>query len=179
MKILGIDPGTQFFGYALIEGNSNPMLITSGTLDLSKINDHYTKLSKILDFVKDLISQFEPQVLSIESQFFSKNIQAMFKLGRIQGVCIAAAISSNMNVFEYSPREIKQSITGNGNASKEQIAKMITYLLLINNNFEKYDEADAIAIALTHYFKNKTISSENKYGSWSDFISKNSNKIKK
>lgn len=178
MRILGIDPGTNLFGYAIIDGINKPQLINSGTLNISKTINHYSKLSQILEFVIKTIEDFKPQVLSIESQFYAKNIQVMFKLGRIQGVCIAAAISNNLEVFEYSPREIKLSTTGNGNASKQQVAKMLNYILSINNSFDKFDETDAIAIALTHYFKNKTVVNENKYGSWSDYINKNIHKIK-
>ena len=178
MRILGIDPGTNLLGFAIIDCNIKPQLVNSGTINISKTKDHYTKLSHILSFVIETINNFKPDVLSIESQFYAKNIQVMFKLGRIQGVCIAAAISSNVSVVEYSPREIKLSMTGNGNASKEQVAKMLNYILSINYTFEKFDETDAIAIALTHYFKSKSIVNESKYVGWSDYINKNANKIK-
>jgi crossover junction endodeoxyribonuclease RuvC len=116
--------------------------------------------------------------MSIESPFYGENIQTMFKLGRAQGVAIAAAMSNNVKVFEYTPRQIKQSITGNGNASKEQVAKMILYLLNTKTNIETMDETDAIAIALTHYFQKDRIVSKNNYSNWNDFIKQNPNKIK-
>lgn len=179
MRILGIDPGTKNFGYSIIEiKKNNPELITSGCLNISKISDHYIKLEKILSFVNSLIKDFEPEEMSIESPFYGQNIQTMFKLGRVQGVAIAAGISNNMKVAEYTPRQIKQAITGNGNASKEQVSRMILFLLNIKKEIETFDESDAIAIALTHYFQQNKIVSEKKYNNWNDFIKNNPNKLK-
>ena len=130
--ILGIDPGTTIMGYGLIQIiDNNPSLIAFGIIDLRKYSDHYTKLKKIFDRVTSLIDQYHPDELAIEAPFFGKNVQSMLKLGRAQGVAIAAALSRSMPIFEYAPRKIKMSITGQGNASKEQVAMLLKSLLKI------------------------------------------------
>lgn len=180
MKILGIDPGTNILGYAIIdEIEKKPIVLFSGKLNLSKLSNPYLKLENIYRKIVFLCVEYKPQVMSIESPFFGTNIQSMLKLGRAQGVAIAAAISQNLEVIEYTPRKIKQSITGNGNASKEQVAQMLKSIINLENLPESFDETDAIAIGLCHFYNQKTSVSKSSYSNWDDFIKQNPNKIKK
>lgn len=180
MKILGVDPGTNILGYAVIDTNNDkPIIIISGKLKLSKISDPYTKLEKILKRISAIAEEYEPEEMSIEAPFFGKNVQSMLKLGRAQGVAIAAAMSAGLKVFEYSPRKIKQAITGNGNAAKEQIAVMLKSILNIKILPDTFDETDAIAAALCHFYQRNKISEKKSYSGWKDFISQNPNKLKK
>ena len=172
-------------GYGLIHHKGSKIeLIAMGVLKLGKLPDHGLKLKKIFERVSALISEYKPDELAIEAPFFGKNVQSMLKLGRAQGVAMAAALSLDVPIFEYSPRKIKQSITGRGNASKEQVAAMLTTLLSIPNPPEymdavKYmDATDGLAVAVCHYFQRKPSSDGEHYGSWKSFISKNPDKIK-
>ncbi len=149
-------------------------------LKTEKIDDHAVKLKKIFDTVLRTIDHFHPDELAIESQFFGKNVQSMLKLGRAQGVAIAAALHRDIPVFEYSPRKIKQSITGRGNASKEQVAAMLIRMLKMENIPEYLDITDAIAVAACHFFQksNPGAASGKQYTGWRAFIAQNPGKIK-
>ena len=154
--ILGIDPGTIVMGYGLlkIEGNK-PKLMAMGILQLNKYEDHYLRLRKIFERVLSLIDEFHPDELAIEAPFFGKNVQSMLKLGRAQGVAMAAALERDIPIFEYAPLKIKMSITGNGNASKEQVAGMLQRYLQIPADamLPQLDATDGLAAALCHYFQ--------------------------
>ncbi len=180
MNILGVDPGTNILGYAVlqIKHDNKPQIVISGKLLMNKIENPYEKLQKILEKISTLIDEYSANEMSIEAPFYGKNVQSMLKLGRAQGVAIAAAMSKDVEVFEYSPRKIKQSITGNGNASKEQIALMIKSILSLKKLPETFDETDAIAAALCHFYQRNKISTKKSYSGWKDFISQNPDKIK-
>lgn len=177
--ILGIDPGTNIMGYGLIHHKGSKIeLIAMGVLKLGKLPDHGLKLKKIFERVSSLISEYKPDELAIEAPFFGKNVQSMLKLGRAQGVAMAAALNLDVPIFEYSPRKIKQSITGKGSASKEQVAAMLTTLLSIKDPPKYMDATDGLAVAVCHYFQRKPGVDGEQYGSWKSFISKNPDKIK-
>lgn len=180
--ILGIDPGTLVMGYGLIGINKNqPELISLGIIKLEKVDDHTLRLKRIFDRTTALIDQYAPDELAIEAPFFGKNVQSMLKLGRAQGVAIAAAITREMVVNEYSPKKIKQSITGNGNASKEQVAIMLQRMLRFNETPEFLDATDGLAAAYCHYLQRNPGKGGNdkKFNSWSAFVSANPGKLKK
>ena len=179
---MGIDPGTTILGYGIIECvNRNIVLQAMGVLHLEKYNDHHLKLKKIFERTIELIEGFKPDEVAIEAPFFGKNVQSMLKLGRAQGVAIAAALSRGISVTEYAPRKIKQSITGNGNASKEQVAAMVQQLLKIPSVDmpEKLDATDGLAAAVCHYYQTSGPSvTDNKHSSWSAFIKAQPGRIK-
>ncbi len=179
--ILGIDPGTIVMGYGIIRIIGNrPMIETMGVLQLSKYEDHYLRLRRIFERVLSLIDQYSPDELAIESPFFGKNVQSMLKLGRAQGVAMAAALERDIPIFEYAPLKIKMSITGNGNASKEQVAGILQRYFHIPEEMmlPQLDATDGLAAALCHFFQSNNPVSEKKYTNWKDFISKNPDKIK-
>lgn len=174
--ILGIDPGTNIMGFGVIHvKGKNIELLAFDVLNLSKIDDHALKLKKIFEITDKLIQKYQPDDFAIEAPFYGKNVQSMLKLGRAQGVAIAAALNKNIPVTEYSPKKIKQSITGNGNASKEQVAAMLKQLLKIKEMHKFLDATDGLAAAVCHYFQNNTdINVVGKsYSSWESFIKKN------
>jgi crossover junction endodeoxyribonuclease RuvC len=175
--ILGIDPGTNVLGYGLIlcKGN-NLQLLQFGVLHLNKYSDHGIKLSKIFERITEIIVEYHPDEMAIEAPFFGTNVQSMLKLGRAQGVCIAAAISKQVPIVEYAPKKIKQSITGSGNASKEQVASMLSKLLHFNEIPKLLDATDALGVAVCHYFQHSDI--QNKKTDWNKFIKDNPNRIK-
>lgn len=181
--ILGIDPGTTIMGYGIIlVENNNYSLLTAGIIKLDKINDAYEKLKKIYERTQNLIKEYKINEVSIESPFFGKNAQSMLKLGRAQGVAIAAVVEKEKPVTEYSPRKIKQSLTGNGNASKEQVASMVMHLLKLEEKPVYLDATDALAVALCHAFQKKTGTSFKKTkkaaSNWGVFIKNNPDRIK-
>jgi crossover junction endodeoxyribonuclease RuvC len=179
--ILGIDPGTNIMGYGLIHNKDNNIkFITMDVLKLNKFNTQALKLKKIFESTLDIINKYKPDELAIEAPFFGKNVQSMLKLGRAEGVAMAAALYKDIPIFEYSPRKIKQSITGNGNASKQQVAKMLYNLLDIKKISEYLDSTDALAVALCHYFqKNRPIKSNaHKPTSWKSFVSDNPDRVR-
>lgn len=179
--ILGIDPGTQIMGFGVIELKSGkPYYVTMGSKDFRKISDHYERIGEIFHFVEQLISQYKPTDLAIEAPFYGKNVQSMLKLGRAQGAAIACALSKGLPVAEYAPRKIKQSITGKGAASKEQVAMIIKNILKIEDKAEHLDATDAISVALCHYYQiNDPIPKQAKGGSWESFLKNNPQRIKK
>lgn len=178
--ILGIDPGTNVMGYGLIRVSGKEMqLITMGVLKLAKYSNHPLKLKKIFSRTLAIIEEYKPDELSVEAPFFGKNVQSMLKLGRAQGVAIAAALSREIPVFEYSPLQIKQSITGNGNASKEQVAAMLETLLQFSETQEYLDATDGLAAAVCHFFKGGKNVSKKAYTGWKSFITENPDRIAK
>lgn len=180
--ILGIDPGTIIMGYGLLRVvDNNPSMETMGVLQLNKYENHYLRLKKIFERVTGLIDQYHPDELAIEAPFFGKNVQSMLKLGRAQGVAMAAALERDIPIFEYAPLKIKLSITGNGDASKEQVAGMLQRYLHIpqESMLPQLDATDGLAAALCHFFQLKNPISDKKYIGWKDFINKNPGKIRK
>ena len=179
--ILGIDPGTTIMGFGLIKVVEKKMsLILLNELVLNKYDDHYLRLKHIFERTIDLIEKYHPDEISIEAPFFGKNVQSMLKLGRAQGVAMAAGLSKEIPITEYSPKKIKMSITGSGNASKEQVAKMLQSLLGIKNLPKNLDSTDGLAAAVCHFYnQNNTLSSEKNYSGWSAFVKQNEKRIKK
>lgn len=160
-------------GYGIILIKNNKMtLVSHGVIKLTKYSDHALKLKVIFDRVLGLIDEYHPDELAIEAPFFGKNVQSMLKLGRAQGLSIAAALSRDIPYTEYAPRKIKQAVTGNGNASKEQVAKMIQTLLNLKELPEYLDASDGLAAAICHSFQGGTSAKES-YGSWKSFLTQN------
>ena len=177
--ILGIDPGTSEMGYGLIHVKGKQLsLINFGIIHLSKIKSHPDKLKRILERVDQLIVEYKPDEMAIEAPFFGKNVQSMLKLGRAQGVAIAAALNRNIPFEEYSPKKIKQSVTGSGNASKEQVAAMLQRLLNIKELPKYLDATDGLAVATTHFLqtKNGHFSQTSKKG-WASFVKENPDRL--
>ncbi len=180
--ILGIDPGTVVMGYGLIQVTGNTMkLIDMDILKPGKVDDPYKKLQLIYNTVSGIIIKYKPDIFAIEAPFFGKNVQSMLKLGRAQGVAIAAAMRHGLDVTEYAPKKIKQSITGNGNASKEQVLKMLQRLLNFKEDPKYFDASDALAVAVCHYFQENNLlaSKGKKVNGWDDFLKKNPARLKK
>ena len=179
--ILGIDPGTTIMGFGLIKIVKNKMtLIHMNELVLNKLDDHYLRLKQIFERTIDLIEKYNPDEISIEAPFFGKKVQSMLKLGRAQGVAMAAGLSKEIPITEYSPKKIKMSITGNGNASKEQVAKMLQSLLNIKELPKNLDSTDGLAAAVCHFYNsNKPKSSSKNYSGWTAFVKNNNERIKK
>ncbi|GHT75855.1 crossover junction endodeoxyribonuclease RuvC [Bacteroidia bacterium] len=180
--ILGIDPGTTIMGYGLIKITDNkPCLLAMGVLVLNKYDDHYLRLRRIFERTISLIDEFLPDELAIESPFFGKNVQSMLKLGRGQGVAMAAALSRDIPIFEYAPLKIKMAITGNGKAAKEQVAYMLQRYLKIpdENMLPQMDATDGLAAALCHFFQSNRPQTDKPYTSWKDFVNKNEKRVKK
>ncbi len=173
--ILGIDPGTVIMGYGVIVQKGSTMkLITLGVLKLDKFADHAVRLKKILERTLSLIDEYNPDELAIEAPFFGKNVQSMLKLGRAQGVAIAAALLRDMPITEYSPKKIKMSITGSGNASKEQVAAMLQNLLAFTEKPQYLDATDGLAAAVCHALQGKVSTIEGKSVSgWKAFLTQN------
>jgi crossover junction endodeoxyribonuclease RuvC len=180
--ILGIDPGTVVMGYGLVEISGGIIrLLELDILRPGKIDDPYRKLQLIYNTVSGLIIKYKPDVFAIEAPFFGKNVQSMLKLGRAQGVAIAAAMRHGLEVTEYSPKKIKQSITGNGNASKEQVLKMLQRLLNFKDDPKLFDASDALAVAVCHHFQESSVfaSSGKKLNGWDDFLKKNPARVRR
>ncbi len=180
-KILGVDPGTLALGYAVIEVDANKIsLCCVGTIELKKFSDQQTKLKEIYLQLQEIIETYLPSQMAVEAPFYGKNAQSMLKLGRAQGVSIAAGITMGLNIVEYAPKKIKQSITGNGNASKEQVASMVQAMLNKDLSEISLDASDALAAAITHYHQSKFgVPSTNVKGggSWKTFINNNPDRI--
>lgn len=179
--ILGIDPGTNVMGYGVLRvvGNHAEMM-AMGIIDLRKITDPYLKLGRIYERVTGIISEYLPDELAIEAPFFGKNVQSMLKLGRAQGVAIAAAIHRDIPIHEYAPLKIKMAITGQGQASKEQVAGMLQRMLHINKDHmpDFMDATDALGAAYCHFLQlSRPDSGARHYGSWKDFVRKNSTRV--
>lgn len=178
--ILGIDPGTALMGFGVIKVTGKKMtFLQMNELDLRKYTDHYVKLRKIFERTLELIDTFNPDEIALEAPFFGKNVQSMLKLGRAQGVAMAAGLSRDIPVAEYAPRRIKQSITGKGTASKEQVASMLQSILGFKEMPKNLDMTDGLAAAVCHFYSSgKTVSGKN-YSGWAAFVKQNENRIKK
>jgi crossover junction endodeoxyribonuclease RuvC len=177
--ILGIDPGTRKLGYGLIHIDSHRVkCLEMDILHVPVKLDAYERLELIYFTVQQIIIKFRPDDFAIEAPFFGKNVQSMLKLGRAQGVAIAAAMQSKIPVSEYAPRKIKQSITGNGNAGKEQVWKMLQQILGIRQEIVHFDASDALAVALCHHYQFKTPQNlTKKLNGWGDFVAKNPGRV--
>ena len=176
--IIGIDPGTNVMGYALLGVNGKkPELIVMGVLRLNRMEDHYMRLRHIYERVSGVINEYLPDEMAIEAPFYGKNVQSMLKLGRAQGVVIAACLHANMEVYEYSPRKIKQSITGNGNASKEQVAAMLARMYNLTDASPYLDATDSLAAAVCHFYQHKITFGTQKSTDWKSFIANNENRV--
>ncbi|MGZ3904605.1 MAG: crossover junction endodeoxyribonuclease RuvC [Bacteroidia bacterium] len=178
--ILGIDPGTVIMGYGVIHLQGREMkLLAMDVIKLEKLGDQTMRLQKIFETVTNLVKEYKPDELAIEAPFFGKNVQSMLKLGRAQGVAMAAGLNFNIPIFEYSPKKVKQSVTGNGNASKEQVSAMVNQLLQVKEKAKYFDATDALAVAVCHHFQSKGLTKEKKsYKDWSAFLSDNPDRIK-
>ena len=177
--ILGIDPGTTIMGFGLIKVKDKKMsLILMNELNLTKYRDHYLKLKLIFERTISLFESYNPDEIAIEAPFFGKNIQSMLKLGRAQGVAMAAGLVREIPIQEYSPKKIKMSITGNGNASKEQVAKMLQSLLKIEKLPKNLDSTDGLAAAVCHFYNSQNSFGEKKYSGWASFVKNNQKKIR-
>lgn len=181
--ILGIDPGTIIMGFGLIAVKQKGIeLLDMGVLKLSSNDDAYQRLEKIHNKVSELIKKYKANDFAIEAPFFGKNVQSMLKLGRAQGVAIAAAMQAGLPICEYSPKKIKQSITGNGNAGKEQVMRMLQQILSFKEDPKYMDATDALAVALCHHFQQGNITTAGaktkKLSGWNDFLSKNPERVK-
>ncbi len=183
MRILGIDPGSNFMGYAIVisDGQSHEV-IDLGVGSFQKLDSHLEKIKGITKFADKLIEEFKPDVLAIEEPFYGKNVQSMLKLGRAQGAVIACALRLDIPVFEYTPRRVKQSVTGKGGASKEQVAAMVSAITGIPNDGKSFDATDAVAIALCHVLSKDSDSSAPKKkskpkGNWDQFLKDNPDRV--
>lgn len=178
--ILGIDPGTNTMGYALVitEGKKYKIL-QYGVIHLKKYETHELKLKKIFERVTGIIDEFMPDTMALEAPFYGVNVQSMLKLGRAQGVAMAAALAREIPITEYSPKKVKQSVTGNGNASKEQVAAMLQNLFSLTELPKMLDATDALAVALCHHFHEGRVQTRGRNEGWKSFIEENPNRIKK
>jgi len=175
--ILGLDPGTNIMGYGLISIKGNKIeLLQFGVIHLGKVDSHELRLKKIFDRVLSLIDEYHPDEVALEAPFFGKNVQSMLKLGRAQGVAMSAALFREVPIIEYAPKKVKQSVTGNGNASKEQVARMLMTLLTIRELPKLLDATDALAVALCHHYQNGQMKSKVK--SWKTYVKDNPKRVK-
>lgn len=177
-RILGVDPGTQFLGFALIEPFTDEIrILAMDTIRLKDAGDHQDKLREIFLQLQELIETYRPGQMAIEAPFYGKNVQAMLKLGRAQGVAIAAGITMGLEIYEYSPKRIKQAVTGNGNAAKEQVAAMLSHILKKPVQADRFDATDALACAICHHQQGQGFSPSpgrgKKYNSWKGFLEEN------
>jgi crossover junction endodeoxyribonuclease RuvC len=182
--ILGIDPGTNIMGYGVIcrRDARHVDMLALGVLDLHRLSDHYDKLKMIFDRTVSLIEQYHPTELAIEAPFYGKNIQSMLKLGRAQGTAIAAALSRSLDIYEYAPRKIKMAITGQGNASKEQVALLLQRMFNIREMPQNLDATDGLAAAVCHFFQQKpqatVVSGAAPAKSWKEFMAQHPKRVK-
>ena len=177
--ILGIDPGTTIMGYGIIQGAGKiPGFVDMGVIDLRKSGDHYMKLRKIYERTLDLMEKYLPDEVAIEAPFYGKNVQSMLKLGRAQGVAMAAVLARDVPVFEYAPRKIKMAITSAGTASKEQVAAMLKRMFDLKNMPKNLDATDGLAAAVCHFYQNGVIQKKSGSNSWEEYVRKNPGKVK-
>jgi len=178
--ILGIDPGTTIMGFGLIKVIGKKMeFLQLNELHLQKYSDHYLKLKLIFERTVELIDTYHPDEIAIEAPFFGKNVQSMLKLGRAQGVAMAAGLSREVPITEYSPKKIKMAITGNGNASKEQVAKMLQSLLKLKTLPNNLDSTDGLAAAVCHFYNQGRVEVGKNYSGWASFVKQNGDRVKK
>jgi crossover junction endodeoxyribonuclease RuvC len=177
--ILGIDPGTTLMGYGVIKGaGKTPTYVDMGVVDLRREGDHYMKLRKIYERTLELMENYLPDEVALEAPFFGKNVQSMLKLGRAQGVAMAAVLSRDIPVFEYAPRKIKLAITSSGDASKEQVARMLMRMFDLKEMPKNLDATDGLAAAVCHFYQNGIDLSKPGNKSWEECIRKNPGRIK-
>jgi len=177
--ILGIDPGTTIMGFGLIRViNKEMQMLRMDELHLKKYPNHYVKLKLIFERTLEIIDNYNPDEIAIEAPFFGKNVQSMLKLGRAQGVAMAAGLSRQVPITEYSPKKIKMAITGNGNASKEQVAKMLKTTLKLKELPKNLDATDGLAAAVCHFYNSGKIETGKSYTGWSAFVKQNENRVK-
>jgi crossover junction endodeoxyribonuclease RuvC len=178
--ILGIDPGTTIMGFGLIKVVDKKMeFIQMNELLLNKYKDPYTKLKLIFERTIELIDTYHPDEIAIEAPFFGKNVQSMLKLGRAQGVAMAAGLSREVPITEYLPKKIKMAITGNGNASKEQVAKMLQSVLGLKTLPKNLDATDGLAAAVCHFYNSGRVEIGKSYSGWGAFVKQNEKRVKK
>lgn len=180
-KILGVDPGTNLLGFAILIVDGSKLTIGEmGVIKLSKFPRHEVRLQKIFERLKQVIFENKPREMAVEAPFFGKNPQSMLKLGRAQGVAIAAGMTSAVDVTEYAPRKIKQAVTGNGNASKEQVVAMMEQEFKVDLSQQILDATDALATAVCHYYQTRNSVGKGKnYSGWDAFLKDNPGRIKK
>ena len=178
--ILGIDPGTNILGFGVIRvSGGKPHYEDMGVVDLRKEKTHYSKLRIIHETIDQVCESYHPDVMAIESPFYGRNAQVIFKLGRAQGAAIIAAAGRNMEIFEYAPRAAKEAITGNGAASKEQVSMMLRQTLGVDLDERFLDATDALALAMCHFYKvTSPLSGVSGGGSWEKFVRENPGRIK-
>ena len=179
--ILGVDPGTQMMGYSVLKVTGKQLAVVEmNVIRLTKIKDMFERLGMINEAMSKVIFTHKPDEMAIEAPFFGKNVQSMLKLGRAQGVAIGIAMQKGLPVAEYSPKKVKQSITGNGNADKEQVWKMLQTIIKIDIPFETYDATDALAVAVCHHFQgHQGPQGGGKKGGWEKFLKENAHRIAK
>lgn len=178
--ILGIDPGTTIMGFGLIKVvNKKMVFLQLNELNLKKYDDHYLKLKLIFERTIELIDTHHPDEIAIEAPFFGKNVQSMLKLGRAQGVAMAAGLSREVPIAEYLPKKIKMAITGNGNASKEQVAKMLQSILGLKTLPKNLDATDGLAAAVCHFYNSGKVTLGKGYSGWESFVKQNEGRVKK
>ena len=179
-RIIGIDPGTVVLGFAVVEIHPRSRRIVElGVLKLAQLKDHSRRLELIHRRLTQVIQEHAPRVMAIEAPFFGKNPQSMLKLGRAQGVCMAAAIGQGLEVSEYAPRKIKQSVTGNGNASKEQVAAMLANEFALDTSRHLADATDALGAAMCHYYQHRTaVPGGKKFSGWEGFVQANAGRVR-
>ncbi|MDE5688452.1 MAG: crossover junction endodeoxyribonuclease RuvC [Paramuribaculum sp.] len=179
--IMGVDPGTNVMGYGILGvRGKKPAMIALGVIELNKFESHYLRLKRIYDRILMLVEQYLPDEMAIEAPFFGKNVQSMLKLGRAQGVAMAAALARDVPITEYEPRKIKMAITGNGGASKEQVREMLKRILDINEDqlLPQLDSTDALGAALCHFYESSRPLARTSASSWKDFIARNPDRVK-
>ena len=179
MRILGIDPGTQVTGYGLVEiRNKKPVILYSGIIRPGKYKNIYDRLKYLHERALHLIDEYEPNVMALEAPFYGKNVQSMLKLGRAQGVIMAAGLYKSLPIYEYAPLLVKQSITGMGRASKEQVAYFLKQLFNLEEIPKDLDVSDAVAVAICHFIQQGKPAQSKEYKNWGDFVKKNPGKVK-
>ena len=178
--ILGIDPGTTIMGFGIIKVVKKQMqFMQMNELQLKKYEDHYVRLKLIFERTIELIDTYHPDEIAIEAPFFGKNVQSMLKLGRAQGVAMAAGLSRDIPITEYAPKKIKMAITGSGNASKEQVAKMLQSTLGLKELPKNLDSTDGLAAAVCHFYNSGKVVTGKNYTGWSAFVKQNEGRVKK
>ena len=180
--IMGIDPGTNVMGYGLLGINGRKLEpIVLGAIELNKVGDHYLRLARIYERITGLVDQYLPDEVAIEAPFYGKNVQSMLKLGRAQGVAMAAALARDIPIAEYAPLKVKQVVTGNGGASKEQVANMLCYILKLDKGKlpSLLDATDAMAVALAHYYESRKPAAGGGAKNWEQFIRQNPDRVKR
>lgn len=178
--LLGVDPGTNILGYAILQVNGKKLHVPDmGVISMAHLKDHQYKLKRIFERLQSIIKTYQPKEMAVEAPFYGKNVQSMLKLGRAQGVAIAAAITNNVEVTEYAPKRIKQAVTGSGNASKEQVAAMLEQILHVKFDTKFLDASDALGAALCHYYQaSSVLKGQKRYNDWGAFLKDNPGKAK-